>query len=128
TEVREKDPVDATYDFTAYDGTVVKWVFKTSLEKKYGIRYPIKNAKCPIYSDKMLSKPENGGLGKSYCVVDGTGGDFIGGDNNAKGIERMSGGGAVLVMGSTEEPWMTKEEKGEGKGYLKYIARLKWGA
>jgi hypothetical protein len=130
SEISERDALDATYNLTAYDGKIIQWIYRIQdVHDDKDIlgnqvtwdTLPYDPAKCSFYFDKILSDPESGGLGKSYCVVDGTGGDWFGGGDG--GRERMSGEGVVLVMGGKEEPNMSKQEKGNGKGYLRYLSR-----
>ena len=130
--IEERDPLDFTYNITAYDGKVIEWIYRIEDVHKDPFGggawdiLPYYPEKCGYYFDKILSDPENGGLGKSYCVVDGTGGDWF--MENQPGLKPMSGEGVVLVMGGKEEPRMTKEEKGpNGKGFLSYQTRKKKG-
>jgi hypothetical protein len=124
----EDFPMVATYGLPAYDGSMVQWVYRVQdvYEKDdKNDRLPYHPDNCKHYFNKLVDDPQYGGLGVSYCVVDGTGGDWFGG---VRGVERMSGEGVVLVMGGKEEPKLSQEEKeGEGHGFIRYESRKKNG-
>jgi hypothetical protein len=98
TSLRQSDPLLATFDLPNPSGSIAKWVFRiqptTSMIDSYS--YETTSENCIEYFSKFLETDEAGGLGKSYCVVDGTGGDKI-------GNEGMSGQGVVSVLGGSVE-------------------------
>jgi hypothetical protein len=95
----EYEPIVATFDLPASDGTILKWVFRLSLtDSTPGLtqRWTVNTSQCMRGYRDIFETAKAGGLGKSYCVVDGTGGDGLGGQ---AGIDGMSGQGEVLILG-----------------------------
>ncbi|KAH7397347.1 hypothetical protein BKA66DRAFT_408695 [Pyrenochaeta sp. MPI-SDFR-AT-0127] len=84
----------ATLYLTAFDNTPLRWVYKVSLSDHTLplARYILTQDMCIEAFRGVLETNDAGGLGKGYCVVDGTGGDKL-------GVEGMSGEGVVLVKG-----------------------------
>jgi hypothetical protein len=96
TNIYDGTPLVATFDLTAYDGGIVKWIYKISALQIFGSSiYPVSRDMCKQRFAAVLDSNDAGGLGKGYCVVDGTGGDAFGGQ---AGNEGMSGQGQVLVQ------------------------------
>lgn len=76
-----------TFRHDAYEGGKIAWVFTiTDQEEKkdylgndgWNDRLPYHPEKCEILFDRLISDYQYGyGLGRTYCVVDGTGGDGL---------------------------------------------------
>jgi hypothetical protein len=97
----ETKPIVATFELPASDGSILKWVFQLSLtDSTPGLtqQWTVNASQCMRGFRDIFESSKAGGLGKSYCVVDGTGGDGLG-DNAGK--EGMSGQGEVLILGGT---------------------------
>lgn len=95
-------PIVATLDLGTPSGQVAKWVFKIeqTINTNNALPTRIDEYTCKEEFHKFLDSDAAGGLGKAYCVVDGTGGD-------KKGKEEMAGQGIVSVLGgetTTQSP------------------------
>jgi hypothetical protein len=96
TNIYDGTPLVATFDLIAYDGGIVKWIYKISVIQLSGSSiYPVSRDMCKQQFAAVFDSDAAGGLGKGYCVVDGTGGDAFGGQ---AGNEGMSGQGQVLIQ------------------------------
>jgi hypothetical protein len=90
-------PVVLTLDLSNADNSISHWVYKISVEADSPNSPSTSNINldagmCKSQFQKFLDTDEAGGLGGSYCVVDGTGGDKV-------GVEGMSDEGVVSVLG-----------------------------
>lgn len=99
--IRNTAPLMATYDAKNGAGTITKWVLEIICQwtnnTPYTANCNVSHKECMKRFGQFLDDVKiGGGLGKAYCVVDGTGGDF---QKNKKGAENMSGQGTVLVWG-----------------------------
>lgn len=87
-------PLVATFDLGTPSGQTAKWVFKIEQGETSNTMelVPVDEATCKEQFRKFLETDDAGGLGKAYCVVDGTGGD-------KNGKDEMAGQGIVSVLG-----------------------------
>ena len=125
--IRRDYPLVATFDLKAYDGNIVKWVYKitAATTERLPLEVPAveaTQASCNEHFKNILETNDAGGLDEAYCVVDKTGGDFFGGK---LGKESMSGQGTVLVMGGIINQYGIGSKK---FGRLIYESRKKAGA
>ncbi|CBX96314.1 hypothetical protein IAQ61_001486 [Plenodomus lingam] len=106
SNIHPNNPITMTVFLTAFDNKPISWVFKISTRNSMGWGH-VTREKCFYKFESMLTSEYAGGLGKAYCVMDGTGGDKV-------GREGMSGEGVVGVMGGkVTDP----EEDGSGNRY-----------
>lgn len=104
----------ATYTLDNADGSKSQWVYQirvqsTSASSAIKIQYYFTSQDtCVKFFRKFLDTNEAGGLSKSYCVVEGTGG------------EASSGQGTVCVLGGkveNKEDRHQREGDGTGQGF-----------
>jgi hypothetical protein len=104
--IGQNNPLRATFNLTNADKSMSRWVYKISLKNAgKGETSDIDRATCKSKFQAFLddnSGPntgQDGGLGRSYCVVDGTGGD------RKDGKIAQSGQGTVCMLG-TGKTWI----------------------
>lgn len=88
-------PIVATYDLRNADNSMGKWVFRfrSRTDSPISEMLSVDPNTCLGMFKRWLDTDDAGGLGKAYCVVDGTGGDKV-------GTEGMSKEGKVAVLDS----------------------------
>ena len=74
--LREGNPLVATFNLTAYDQKIVRWVYKIDVHNNTLLNplYELDRETCIEKFRSILETADAGGLGKAYCVVDRTGG------------------------------------------------------
>ncbi|KAH3954921.1 hypothetical protein HBH98_036500 [Parastagonospora nodorum] len=130
--IKHDDPLRATITLTNADGSTSEWVYRISIQNdKSSDRHDIDRTTCKnqfqefLDGNKGLDGSQETGLGKTYCVVDGTGGDRIGTEpnrrptaNHGQGKVCMSGTGKTWIsgLGSDGKAMMTFESYNRANG------------
>ncbi|KAH8707512.1 hypothetical protein GQ44DRAFT_777344 [Phaeosphaeriaceae sp. PMI808] len=102
TTIKYSHDIVATFQLKTHDNSIAPWIFKVEATQVSIIPLTVDQVSCKAaFKEVVEGLPEGGwgpglGLGKSYCVVAGTGGDLV-------GTEGMSGQGNVGILGASME-------------------------
>jgi len=111
-QIKHGDPLRATITLNNADGSTSEWVYRISiLNDKSSDRHDVDRMTCKnqfqqfLDGNKGLEGSQETGLGKTYCVVDGTGGDRLSADS--KRLTSASHGQGKVCMTGTGKTWIS---------------------
>ncbi|KAH5401275.1 hypothetical protein HBI23_217740 [Parastagonospora nodorum] len=106
-------PILATFNLGNTDGTNSQWVFKVSVEsdgpdERYisTLRYKLNEKTCLDFFGRFLNTRDAGGLGESYCVVEGSGSGGKSGQGDVQVLQ-----GKTVDKGARAESDPSKEQQ-----------------